>query len=291
MLARKSESAAPSVAKAFSKNVSNGLRVGDANSVHEQEADRVADEVMAGETPRIDWSLSKMSIGSGLQRQCACGGSSECAECAGNKTVQRKADGTGGGTYAPAIVHEVLSSPGRPLDPATRAFFEPRFGHDLSKVRIHTDAHASQSARAVSALAYAIGSDVVMGSEQYSPGTREGKQILAHELAHVIQQSADPAQTGPNLGIAEAGSAFESEAGQTADTLMDSDRGAGIVITPSGRVLRRFGHDVKTCREADLKSQISPGDHLARAMLEKTIQAAVYARNLPTMQQLSGVFS
>ncbi len=79
--------------------------------------------------------------------------------------------------------------PGQPLNPAIRAFFEPRFGHDFSKVRIHADAQASESARAVNARAFTAGRDVVFGKGEYAPGTGEGRRLLAHELTHVVQQS------------------------------------------------------------------------------------------------------
>ncbi len=88
----------------------------------------------------------------------------------------------------PPIVHEVLRSPGEPLDPATRAFFEPIFGHDFSKVRVHTDVKATESARAVNAKAYTVGRDVVFGARRYVPGTTGGKKLIAHELAHVVHQ-------------------------------------------------------------------------------------------------------
>ena len=90
---------------------------------------------------------------------------------------------------APPLVDKVLRTPGRPLDTATRAFFEPRFGRDLSKVRVHTDAASSASARAVEAQAYTVGQDVVFGKGQYAPTTNAGRKLLAHELTHTIQQS------------------------------------------------------------------------------------------------------
>ena len=94
-------------------------------------------------------------------------------------------------------VNEVLKSPGRPLDVDTRAFMEPRFGHNFSQVRVHTDSRAAESARAVDSLAYTIGSDIVFGANLYSPELAHGRQLLAHELAHVVQQSGamrtDPA--------------------------------------------------------------------------------------------------
>src|SRR5262249_8669222 len=105
-----------------------------------------------------------------LQRKCACGGtpgpSGACEEC-GKKRLQLKSNlgvQPKTGTEVPPIVHEVLHSTGQSLDVETRGFFEPRFGHDFSRVRVHTDAQAAESARAVNALAYTVGSDVVFGA-------------------------------------------------------------------------------------------------------------------------------
>ncbi|MEK7399226.1 MAG: DUF4157 domain-containing protein, partial [Candidatus Poribacteria bacterium] len=89
----------------------------------------------------------------------------------------------------PPIVNKVLESGGgHPLDSSTRAIFEPRFGHDFSQVRVHTDAQSAESAQAVNSLAYTAGRDVVFGAGQYAPGTSTGQRLLAHELTHVIQQ-------------------------------------------------------------------------------------------------------
>ena len=126
-----------------------------------------------------------------LQRKCACGGSGrfsgECADCK-KKKLQRSVRGSGPET-APPIVHDVLRSSGQPLDGATRAYFEPRFGHDFSRVRIHADARANESAQSVNALAYTVGRDVVFGAGQYQPGAASGQRLLAHELTHVKQQN------------------------------------------------------------------------------------------------------
>jgi hypothetical protein len=89
----------------------------------------------------------------------------------------------------PPIVHEVLRSPGQPLDATTRAFFEPRFQQDFSHVRVHSDDQASESARTVNALAYTVGPHVVFDSGQYVPTTNVGQRLLAHELVHVVQQA------------------------------------------------------------------------------------------------------
>src|SRR5690242_7629715 len=94
---------------------------------------------------------------------------------------------------ASPVVQHRLSSPGRPLDASTRAFMEPRMGFDLSHVRVHTDAAAAASAHAMRAKAFTTGAEIVFGAGQYRPETTAGRQLLAHELAHVVQQQGGPA--------------------------------------------------------------------------------------------------
>ena len=87
-------------------------------------------------------------------------------------------------------MHQVIRSPGQPLDTATRAFLEPRFGRDFSKVRVHLGGSAEQSAREINANAYTSGRNVVFGAGQFAPATREGRRLIAHELTHVVQQKS-----------------------------------------------------------------------------------------------------
>jgi Domain of unknown function (DUF4157) len=94
----------------------------------------------------------------------------------------------------PPVVHKALRSPGDPLTPSSRAFFELRFGQDFSRVRVHTDTTAAQSARAVHARAYTVGRNIVFAVGEFAPGSHEGRQTLAHELAHVIQQDQTTGQ-------------------------------------------------------------------------------------------------
>jgi Domain of unknown function (DUF4157) len=89
---------------------------------------------------------------------------------------------------APASVHDALGAPGHPLDAAARAFFEPRFAHDFADVSIHDDAPAARSARDLGALAYAVGRHIVVDSARHHPDSVAGQRLLAHELAHVVQQ-------------------------------------------------------------------------------------------------------
>jgi peptidoglycan hydrolase-like protein with peptidoglycan-binding domain len=107
--------------------------------------------------------------------------------------VRRDEAGDGPGV-APPIVHDVLASSGRPLEAGTRERMEDGLGADLGGVRVHTDPRAAESARAVNAHAYTVGSDVVFAQGRYAPGSREGDRLLAHELTHVVQQEgAQPA--------------------------------------------------------------------------------------------------
>jgi hypothetical protein len=98
---------------------------------------------------------------------------------------------------APAIVHEVLGSPGAPLEGGMRAFFEPKLASDLSDVRVHRDPRAAASARAVNAAAYTVGADIVFANGRYAPNTRGGRTLLAHELGHVLQRRVAGAGPGP----------------------------------------------------------------------------------------------
>lgn len=158
------------------------LRVNTPGDSYEQEADSVAERVMRMPKPA-------------LQGDCACGG--ECPKCKTNQAEQQRnllqakylQSGDAEETEAPPVVHEVLNSVGQPLDPQTRAFMEPRFGHDFSHVRVHSGVAAEQSARGLSAHAYTVGHNIVFGAGRFAPATHEGRRLLAHELTHVVQQS------------------------------------------------------------------------------------------------------
>ena len=176
-----------------------------------------------------------------LQRKCACGGTlgptGECEECrrkrAARECWQRKVAqpstlnpvkgrGPNGAlrpqhSEVPPIVHEVLRSPGQPLDAETRAFMEPRFGHDFSNVRVHADARAAESARTVNALAYTVGRDVVFGTSQYVPKSPIAQTLIAHELAHVLQQDSAPIG---DLSLAPSNSAPEEVANRVASNVV-----------------------------------------------------------------------
>ncbi|MDR2153614.1 MAG: DUF4157 domain-containing protein [Burkholderiaceae bacterium] len=137
------------------KTLQTKLAIGSVDDPLEREADRVADQVMASSAP----------------------------------TASAGGDGAASLQAAPPSVERTLASGGRPLERALRHDMERRLGHDFSNVRVHNDSLAAESARHVNAHAYTVGPHIVFAAGQYSPGTRTGQRLLAHELAHSVQQS------------------------------------------------------------------------------------------------------
>ncbi|CAG0963931.1 hypothetical protein METP1_00867 [Methanosarcinales archaeon] len=158
------------------------LRIGQPGDVYEQEADRVAEQVM-----RMPDVSSSKDIR--IQRKCP--------KCLGGLLGKDKKDEKLQAKEIASQTPEVTPQTeaninalkgGQPLPESTRAFFEPRFGYDLSRVRVHADSQAAESARTVNARAYTLGQDIMFGAGEFSPGTSEGQRLMAHELTHVVQQ-------------------------------------------------------------------------------------------------------
>ncbi len=170
-----------------------------------------------------------------LQRKCSCGASAgldgECEECR-NKRLQRRSVNGDEPASVPPIVHEALRSPGQPLDATTRAFMEPRFGHNFSEVRVHTDAKAVESAQTVNAVAYTVGKDVVFDENKYAPRSREGSRLLAHELTHVIQQNAAAPVDSLKASSPDASAELEAEKISNDVTSATADAKPSIRETP-----------------------------------------------------------
>jgi hypothetical protein len=200
---------------------------------HEQEADRLAEQVMRMPEPVTRPAAAEVTRTPGIPlRRAVQAGPVDTGAAASTDT-------------APAIVDRTLAAPGQRLDSVTRGFMESRFGQDFSQVRVHTDDDAQASASAIGALAYASGSHVVFGTGQYSPHSHSGRQLLAHELAHVVQQR--PA-------------ALSGKAGS---------HGAG-----TGLVQREPVDDAKPTRPALIKQREGPTDRIddayAKGSLDET---------------------
>jgi hypothetical protein len=141
---------------------------------------------------------------------------------------------------APESVTQTLGSRGEPLSAQTRAFFEPRFGHDFGRVRVHRDGVAAASAHEVAAHAYTVGQHVVFAHGRYEPSTADGRALLAHELAHVVQQRQAPEQ--PPMHTLEMGlgaDALERDA-QGAAIRVLSGQAAGVAGTVQRQRVQRF---------------------------------------------------
>lgn len=214
------------------------LTVNQPGDVFEREADRVANAVMSMSSLSSKQQPIASNSGPAVQRACACGKSAgesgPCEEC-----LQRSAASPAQSAVAPAIVHDVLQSPGRPLDAATRSFMEPRLDHDFRQVRIHTSAEAAASARGLNALAYTHGNNIAFAEGQYSPRTHSGQHLLAHELAHVIQQSGSNPRPQRQIPVGAVSDPSEHEANRIADAVVNRG-GRGIhPVTNSAAVVRR----------------------------------------------------
>jgi hypothetical protein len=193
------------------------LTIGPVDDPYEREADRVAGEVMRMPDPQAAGSMQRAPVSvqrlcaacekKRVQRTCAAcersadeetlvqaksGGDDRglCPECEHTRLQRAHAEDGSAGDDAPALVHNVLHTSGVPLDATSRTYMEPRFGHDFSAVRVHTDARAAASAAAIRAHAYTSGPHIVFATGRYQPQTGTGRQLLAHELTHVVQQGA-----------------------------------------------------------------------------------------------------
>lgn len=203
------------------------LTTGAVDDPTEREADRVADEVMRMPEPAADAAgdaqapANPLAPPSGsatspvVNRKCAtCAAEEEqvggigppavaiwlssdpagiqrlCATCEDEREapLERRATDLTEPDVAPPAVHEVFRAPGRPLDAATRAFMEPRFGHDFSNVRIHEGPSADAAAASINARAFTLGDDITFAGGEYTLGTADGRRLLTHELTHTLQQ-------------------------------------------------------------------------------------------------------
>ena len=165
------------------------LRIGQPGDIYEQEADRVAEQVMRMPEPQ--------AISSGTPyihsiQRAYLGCEDEVLSRQPIEEEELQAKGTSGGISEvnPDIESHIQNTRGggQPLPESTRAFFEPRFGRDFSQVRVHSDAEAAESAREVNAKAYTVGTDIMFGAGQYAPENSTGQKLMAHELTHVVQQ-------------------------------------------------------------------------------------------------------
>lgn len=223
-----------------------------------------------------------------LQRACACGQlpTGKCDDCdkkEKGKTVQRaSAGGPAPATVSP-IVNQALSTPGRPLDTPTRTFMESRFGHDFSRVRVHDDSLAAESASALNAKAYTVGQQIVFNRAAYEPRTTAGRTLLAHELAHTIQQGDRP-QLQSKLEIDPAGSQTEREADQIAQRVI-SGEAVSVYQQASKAALQR-----QPIREASCSDLLfAPSEERVSGIRAHTVITADYKSQMGDKKKTKGL--
>ena len=162
------------------------LKIGAPNDKYEQEADRVADQVMRMPAPVQSSSMNNAPISNinKIQRKCV-----GCAK--EDELLQKKSSGITP-EMTPAIHSNIqaMQSGGQALSKSDKNFFEPRFNTDFSQVRLHTNQQANNTAHSINAKAFTLGHHIAFDTGQYRPQTVEGKKLLAHELTHVIQQGS-----------------------------------------------------------------------------------------------------
>jgi hypothetical protein len=175
------------------------------------------------------------------------------------------------GTAVPPIVHEVLRTSGQPLDAGTRASMERPSGHDFSQVRVHTDATAEESASVVHARAYTQGEHIVFARGRYAPSTTEGRRLVGHELAHVVQQSAwshaPQTAAGDDLAI-HADPTLEAEADRVGDHAARAEPAPVLGTPPSSagaQLKAQQGSIQLDPDDSDQKPPVSPTDQTAPA--------------------------
>ena len=175
-----------------------------------------------------------------VQRKCATCAAAEHEAEHDQTLVQRRAGGGSSGGLS--LVDAALASPGTPLDASMRGGMEKSFGHDFSRVRLHDNALAHESARSVDALAYTVGSDIVFGAGQYRPATQEGQHLLAHELAHTVQQGGLQRRAAGSGLATDPLPSLEHEADRAADAALAPQPGPMPALTRIGApVLSRAG--------------------------------------------------
>jgi outer membrane protein OmpA-like peptidoglycan-associated protein len=211
-----------------------------------------------------------------LQPQWACGQHTrgdkcqECKERDRERRLHRVAIDASPVQTVPPVVHKVLRSPGQPLDPEIRSEMELRLGHDFSRVRVHMDERAVKSARAVNAAAYTVGHNIVFNQSQYSPATAPGRRLLAHELAHVIQQAGQTIPPAGSLLVGARESNAELAARRASEAINGSRTVAPQLYVGLPLRLARNGDESSTSRQ--------PGSRLSGDRVRQSLPGGVPIR-------------
>jgi hypothetical protein len=233
------------------------LNISTPGDPSEVEADRIADEVMRmPEGPDMGTPVQEFAERGTVNRACA--------SCAAHRAAGDElptADGIS------SVVARGTSGGGQRLDAGTRAFMESRFRRDFSHVRLHTGGGAADSARSINALAYTVGSDIVFGAGRHSPDRAAGRRILAHELAHTVQQGSPlpPVRRQEDAATPMAG-------GAAAASHTFAAQGVNIILRPSCASVAGFSFALVEAAVRDALDKI-----FNTACIEETHRKAIQA--------------
>ncbi len=224
------------------------LTISQPGDEFEQEADQVAQQVMRmPDTAADEIRISRLQPPTSIQRAC-----SKCEEETDKDERHLQAKSIAGGTSTPSLsetVSAAMKGSGEPLPRATRRFFEPRFGRDFSHVRVHANQEAAAAALSINARAYTIGHDIVFGGGQYGPTTPAGRELIAHELTHTIQQGVSAPV------IARKGEDKKKAVAADPITMITLDRTGRRVVMQTGSGIRYSGTAV---------TDLEPGTYTAK---------------------------
>lgn len=176
------------------------LKINAPNDKYEREADAMADRIMRMPNSTVQDQAGSRAIStksSSIQRKCS--------NCEDEELIQTKSLGNSPQFINSALSNQIRNSRGSgvSMDKNTLSFMSSRFGHDFNGVRIHNDTKASQLSQKINAKAFTVGNDIFFNSGQYTPNSNSGKQLLAHELTHVVQQGGglDSQRSTPNSQV------------------------------------------------------------------------------------------
>jgi len=212
--------------------------------MHAHEHDIEAAESLRPKAARLDdpaRALAARAAAEGRWAAVGAGGMAQLQRAAGNAGVAAALS-----DEERSPVHDVVGSAGRPLEPGVRADMEARLGHDFGDVRVHDDGSAHDSAVAVNAHAYTVGSNIVFQRDRYDPSSAEGMTTLAHELTHVVQQRNGPVDgtSAPGgIKVSDPGDRFEREAASNADRVMAAPAPAPPAPASAGTAVQRQAED------------------------------------------------
>jgi hypothetical protein len=212
------------------------LTVGASDDPLEREADDVADGVLRMADDTVEAPSVSAPV---IRRKSANGEQDDDDEPQTDVQMKPHAAARAAPRVAAGVASRIagLRSGGSPLPTSARSYFEPRFGRDLGRVRTHTGTAADEPSRAIGAQAYTFGTNIAFRANAFSPDTREGRRLLAHELTHVVQQTGEPLKSiDPSL-LSHPGEAAEREAGERAASVLRGGAAASRRAVPAGHHL------------------------------------------------------